>query len=322
MAQYSHSRVFDSMKQVKEGISSNYTSLQYLQTLDYFLWEAVKPIALECPDLFYNYLAKITARQTLKTSSKFTSEDRTKLTIQLFNTLTAKDPIKAFEQARLLYINRGLMFGFISLFLNKLEYYAELQQGTHTSVIRNTLIHRIEQSLGLRPNGMLYQAVLQTKYWDKKARWWKELIIEKYTRMTVLQAQRTYTDFNHFVPLDDVVQTYMMIVSRAIDRCDARQGVLTTFIQNWFKSARGKIAHMAANQQDSSYESLTEDHGDAIHEIIGVAMPDLTEELREHMAYIAYLVDPEGLVRTSLGIPQYVTRQQRAILESFVNDDH
>src|ERR1700737_337658 len=212
MASYQHSRVFDSMKQVKEGISSNYTSLQYLQTLDYFLWEAVKPIAIECPDLFYNYLAKITARQTLKTSSKFTSEDRTKMPVQLFNTLTVKDPIKAFEQSRLLYVNRGLMFGFISLFLNKLTYYAELQQGEHKipSVMRNTLIHRIEQSLGLRSNGMLYQAMLQTTYWDKKARWWKELIIEKYTRMTVLQAQRTYTDFNHFVPLDDVVQTYMM----------------------------------------------------------------------------------------------------------------
>lgn len=320
--QYEHSRVFDSMKTTKEKISANYTSLQYLQTLDYFLWEALKPIALECPSLFYNYLAKIVARQTLKPSSKLTSDDRAKLPVQLFNTLNLADPVKAFEHSRLLYINRGIMFGFISLFLNKLRFYEQLQQSkrTYDSVQRATLIHHIEQQMGLRAQGNLYPAMMQVTYWDTKARWWKELIIEKYTRMAVLQAQRTYKDFNHFVPLDDVVQIYLVVVSRAIDRCDARQGVLTTFIQNWFKSARGEIARMCETQQDSSYESLTEDHGDAIHEIIGVTLPDLTDELRTHMAYVASQVDPVGIVRTLLGIPQFVTRQQREILEEFVHE--
>lgn len=320
--QYEHSKAFDVFKNTKEKISENYTSLQYLQTLDYFLWQSIKPIAAECPSLFYNYLVKVVVRQSLKPSAKLTSDDRLKLPIHLFNILTNADPAQAFEASRLLYINRGILFGFVSLFLNKLNLYAELNKSIYniSPVIRSTLIHRIEQHIGLRQNGMLYPALMQVAHWDKKARWWKSLIIEKYTRMAVLQAQRTYKDFNHYVPLDDVVQIYLVVVSRAIDRCDARQGVLTTFIQNWFKSARGEVARMAENQQDASYESLTEDYGDAIHDVVGVTLPDLTEELRNHLAYVASIADPVGLVRTALGIPQFVTRNQRMLLEELAHE--
>src|SRR5882672_2411994 len=282
---YAHSRVFDRMKNTREKISGNFTSLQYLQTLDYFLWEAIKPIAVECPELFNSYIAKVVARQSLKTSSKLTSSDRLKMPIVLFNTLTDKNSESSLLQAKALHINRGILFGFVSLFLNKLKYYVKIVESK--SVLRGTLLHRVEREIGLRSGGMLYPAIQQVIYWDTKARWWKSLIIEKYTRMAMIQAQRTYKDFNHYVPLDDISQVYLATVSRAIDRCDARQGVLTTFIQNWFKSARGEVAHMAINQQDASYESLIEDHGDGIHDVIGVTMPDVTEELKDHVAYIA-----------------------------------
>jgi hypothetical protein len=319
-AAYEHSWVFDSMKNTKEAIQTNYTSLQYLQTLDSFLHAALKPVALECPSLFYNYMAKVVARQTLKASAKLTSDDRTKLPIQLFNMLVEPEPLKAFEMSKLLYINRGIMFGFISFFLNHLDYYAKLQRGKFrlSDTQRQTIIHGIELSVGLRPGGNLYQALMEVIHWDNKSRWWKKLIIQKYTRMAAMQAQRTYTDFNHSVKLNDVVQIYMLTVNKAIDRCDSRQGVLTTFIQNWFKSARGEVAHLAETQGDESIDSLAEQHGDAVHSVIGVTLPDTEHELKEHVAWVAKKVDPEGLVRTCLGIEQYVTREQRQILETYV----
>lgn len=318
---YEHSRVFDLLKQTKEKIAGNYTSLQYLQTLDYFLWQSLKPIHTECPSLFLNYLAKVVARQSLRSSAKLTSGDRAKLPIQLFNTLMQTDPEKAFDQSRLLYINRGIMFGFINFFLRRVETYMALHQSVQqnmSSVERATRIHKIEQELGVARSDTLYSAVMQVIHWDGKARNWKGLVTQKYTRMALLNAQNTYKDYNHSVDLNDVVQTYMLVVNKAIDRCDARQGVLTTFIQNWFKSARGEVAKEAAGQHDSSYEELTEEHGDAIHDVIGVHAPDLSAELQEQIAYVAKKVDPAGMVRTSLGIPQFVGRHYRTLLESFV----
>lgn len=316
---YQHSKVFDSMKGTKEAIAGNYTSLQYLQTLDMFLWNSLEPIAAECPSLFKNYLAKIVARQTLKSSAKLTSDDRHKMPINLFNSLIQTDASKSFELSKLLYINRGLLFGFVSLFRNQLAYYKDLQRG-HINInpaIQSTLQFRIERAYGLRPNGNLYGALSQVEYWDSKAREFKAMIVQKYTRMAILQAQRTYKDFNHYVELDDVVQIYLVVVSRAIDRCDSRQGVLTTFIQNWFKSARGEVAKIAETQVDSSYEELTELHGDAAHTVLGVTDPDVDAELKSHIASVAKRVDPVGLVRTSLGIPVFVSRKHRETLEMF-----
>lgn len=317
---YQHSRVFDTFKTTKEAISSNLTSFQYLSTLDFFLWRALEPIAAECPSLFFNYLAKVTARQSLKASAKLTSDDRTKLPVHLFNTVTAKDPATAFKTAKQMYINRGILFGFISIFRNRLKYYAELHSGIDTKMteaVRRTLIYRIETSIGLRPHGNLHAALMQAIYWDDKARHFKSLIVEKYTRMAIMQAKSTYQDYHHFEELDDVVQIYMLVVNRAIDRCDARQGVLTTFIQNWFKSARGEVAKMSEGQTDQSYDSLIADSGDSAHEILGVAMPDIDMELLQHVAWVAKQVDRQGLVRTFLGIPEFVPPNQKQILMRF-----
>jgi len=316
-AQYEHSIAFDKLKGVKEKIQTNYTSLQYLQTLNHFLWEALTPIATECPELFRNYLCKIIARQTLKSSAKFTSNDRTKLPAQLFNALMAENPV---ELAKDMHINRGLLFGFISFFLNRLAIYKKLHEQAVLGPRTRSICHHIEQQMGLRSGGQLYPAIRDVEHWSAKARKWKEQIVEKYTRMAIMQAQSTYKEYNYVVKLDDIVQVYLLVVSKAIDRCDSRHGVITTFMQNWFKSAKGEVAKLAEGHQDSSYEGLVEEHGDAIHDVLGTSMPDLSAEMWQHVAFIAQQVDPEGLVRTKMGIPQYVTLRQRKLLEEFIHE--
>lgn len=320
---YEHSKAFDVLKTIKEAIDTNYTSLQLLQTLDHFLWSALKPIATECPEFFKSYLCKVVARQSLKASAKFTSSERHLLPVLLFNVLAAKTEDKAFEASQALHLNRGPLLGLVSFFLGRLAYYKDLHQSMHrrlSPIEVRSICNRIEQSMGLRSGGALYPALMEIQFWDTKARWWKELIIQKYTRMAILQAQRTYTDYNKVVKLDDVVQIYLLVVSRAIDRCDSRHGVLTVFIQNWFKSAKGEVAKMAEGQQDSSYDSLIEEHGDAIHDILGVSMPDFSAETWEHIAYECKVADPEGLVRTAMHVPQHVSLAHRKLLLEFVDE--
>jgi hypothetical protein len=108
-----------------------------------------------------------------------------------------------------------------------------------------------------------------------------------------------------------------MIVSKAIDRCDARQGVLTTFIQSWFKSAKSEVANMAKGQTDQSYEALSEEHGDAVSDIIGFSLPDTTSELEQHISYVAKQMDRQGYMRAALHIPEFMTIDQKAILERY-----
>jgi hypothetical protein len=217
-----------------------------------------------------------------------------------------------------MHINRGLLFGFISFFLNQLETYKRLHEQASITVRTRSLCWQIERSIGLREGGELYAAIMEVEYWSAKARKWKEQIVEKYTRMALLQAQATYRDYNHVVKLDDIVQIYLLVVSRAIDRCDSRHGVITTFMQSWFKSAKSEVAKLAEGHQDSSYEGLIEEHGDAVHDLLGTVMPDQSAEMWQHVAYIGSQIDPEGLVRTSMNIPQYVSLKHRRLLQEFV----
>jgi hypothetical protein len=77
------------------------------------------------------------------------------------------------------------------------------------------------------------------------------------------------------------------------------------------------VAKLAESQGDESYESLTEDYGDAAHTILGVVMPDSESELVMHIAHVAKQVDPVGVVRTCMGIPEFVERKYREDLEVF-----
>lgn len=320
---YRHSKVFEVLKATDEVISDNLTSLQYLQTLDFFLWRALEPIHADCPSLFNNYLAKVVATQTNKPSTKFTSltsEERGKLPVLLFNAVTATEPKKAHEYVRNMHINRGLLFGLLSLFLNSLRPYEELHTPlvTMNPVIRRSKMWVIERSVGLRHGASLYAVIQQVRYWHDKARWFKELIMQKYIRLALNHARATYKDYNHFVDLDDIAQTYLVTVSRSIDRCDSRQGVLTTFITNWFKSARSEVSDMAKGQTDQSYDSMTDDNGDSVSDIIGFCLPDTSSETVEHIAWIAKKIDKHGYVRAALGIPEYLTEAQVRTLKTFV----
>jgi len=311
---YTHSQAFGELKATDEALKGNLTSAQYLHTLDYFLWRALSPILEFCPNLFLNFVAKCTAHQLLMPNAKYTSGSRDELPISLFMLLASDNG--RLDLAKDLYLNRGLTFGLVSFFLSLTAEYRDIVEG-RTKLSRKARRHRIaEIEMELGATDSLYGPIQQTSYWIDKASQWKNVIIEKYTRMTLLMAQRTYVDYQHSVDLDDVVQVYLMITSKAIDRCDSRLGVLTTFIQQWMKSARARVAAMAEASRNDSLDSLHELLGDSMHEL-SVA-PDKTAELMRTVAYAAMIADPEGLVRNHLNIPQYMSAIHRERLVHFI----
>lgn len=321
MRTYQHSLAFESVKNTKEGISDNLTSLHYLQTLDKLLWDALDPIQRCCPSVFYNYLAKVVAHQTLKTSTKFTSlsaEERPQLPLHLFHALATRD----LDYVRKMHVNRGLLFGFLSWFKAKTKDYENLYRPCDIDPeTRAAKLAQVEKELGVAPGQSLYGTIRQSAYWDVKARWFKSLIMEKYHRSALNQAQRTYKDYNHAVPLDDVIQIYLVVLSRAIDRCDPRLGVLTTFITNWFKSARSEVADLARGTQDVSLDAMTEEYGDAISDVFGYVEFDTSVETVEHISWVARTMDRQGYIRASLGIPEWLSPAHRKILDTFVRHE-
>ena len=308
---YQHSEVFAKLKSIKEDIDQNLTSFQYLTTLDYFVESAIDPIVTAMPIMVDTYFAKVIAWQTHKPSTKFSRINKHDLPTLLFNSITTDGAMKRKHQKDML-LNRGLLFGLLTTFQHTVNNYRKLHDPTYRidPFRRKMLLAMAQARLG---NDYLYASIRQVDYWAAKAFAFKELIVQKYTRLALMSAKSTYVDIAYQMKLDDVIQTYLVFLSKAIDRCDARQGVLTTFIQTWFYSAKAEVVRkVSEDSRNSSYDDLLDSGLPAVD-------PDTSYEDVQHLCHTAQTVDPVGVLRYSLGIPEFYSKASLCILKSQIS---
>lgn len=319
MPAYEHSETFASLKVIREDVKENLTTDQWLSTLDFFIESAIDPITTVFPDMVDNYFAKVVAWQSHKPSIKFSMGDKFDLPTKLFNALTTEGPAKRAHQKSMM-LNRGLSFGLIAIFDQTVNRFRRLHSPSLkiSRGVRVQELARFYRMHGLNQfqRDHMVAAVAQFDHFSKKALWFKELIIQKCVRLTIMNAKRTYTKIDHAVKLNDVVQIYLVYLSRAIDRCSSKQGVLMVFIQTWFYSARAEVQRMARESHNLSYEELLEN---------GVPLRNTNQELGfeqvQHMAYRAKCIDPSGIVRFSLCIPEFVTHAELKKLDIFTTTE-
>lgn len=310
---YKHSVTFGSLKSIKEGIQTNLTSVQYLSTLDYMLGKALSILFQSSRPYITCWAAKVVSQQTLRPSTKFSRNERGTLPTQLFNLIVTEDA-QHFEEMN---FNRGILFGIIRVFQDTVNSYDLVHSMRAKSFIPETTL-RVETQLrlGMSLDYNLSAVSREVAFWEERAQWFKSLIVQKYVRMALNHAQATYKELAHSYPLDDIVQIYLAFTAKAIDRCDARQGVLTTFITSWFKSAKAEAAKMALDAYHQSYEELMESGA-----TVQVVDPNSDFEAVQHLAAVAKHHDPEGIVRAVRQIPELVPSHQRTILQLFTKEE-
>lgn len=316
MATYTHDLTFAALKNTKEQVSGNYTTSQYLKTLDHFLWLALGAVINTCPNLFLNYVAKVVAQQATR-PVKMTSDDKHALPVSFMNLLLTKDRVPA---AKELHLNRGILFAFLNVFVNLTEEYRRLHE-TPPSMDplemsqRYLTVRRIENDLEMKRGGNLYGATLEARHWLQEASAFKNVIVEKYIRLALNGAQKTYVSAKHKRKLGEIINVFMITLYKAIDRCDSRHGVLTTFITNWLRGARSKVLdEIFAESAETSYDQQVEDHGEEVFAQHSTqANRDM--EAMQSLAAIAKRVDPRGCVRASLGISEHVSTKHIRLLE-------
>ena len=304
---YQHSETFAVLKVIKD-YDSNLTSFQWLSVLDYFLEAAIDPIATAAPHFLDNYYAKAVAGQFLKPAVNFSRGPKADLPCLLFNSLIATGKEKRKYQ-KAMVLNRGILFGCVQLYQKVINKFHAVHEAP-TATLQEILIAReIEHSLG---GEYVYASTIQTEYWYAKALWFKSLIVQKFTRLALMRAQHTYNEINHSLRLDDIVQIFLTYVNKAVERCDSRQGVLTTYIQTWFYSARAEVmAEAKLEMMSSSYSELLEQMQDTSTNFVS----DLAALQELYMT--AKKIDPEGYVRYTLGIPEQVSNTDHKKLKLF-----
>lgn len=335
LSNYESSRVFAQLKDIKEriGVDANLTTPQYLQTYDDLLDNAVRPILDNCR-FFDSYLLRILGWQERNFRRKVSFLKRAEFPRLAVGFVLKRSPEERFAAYQDLRLDRLIRMQVVSLFHSSLENYlaaceceltppAGVDQASFCFAVKA----KVEESMKSTPGGLL-SAYHESKFWFEHAADFKRILMEKYVRLCLNTAKRDYVYyFKCQGKLDDIIQTYLIAMSRAIDKCDAKQGALTSHIQNWFFSARDAVAR----QRERNTVSLDQENGDLANSAsnsLDLANLSVYEERRREqedvnlIAELSRIADPHGAARAFLGIPEHLKESEIQLLLTKRNESN
>ena len=315
---YNHSEGFARLKRIKETIPDNLTSVEYLTTLDALIENALYPVVVSSRYLD-TFLLKILAWQSGNPKRKTTSVARGDLPSYITLFLITSDPLDKMDIIHKIGFNRGILFELLRRWYDLLQEYETIS--SDLSLDRVQVLTRrkiILDQANANEDGYAYGAYIQSKYWCAKAREFKNAILEKYTRLCLKTAQVDYVKLNHSVDLDDILQIYLLTADKAIDKCDATKGVLTTHIQNWLKSAKNTVVDTyltpdmnsgySDKEEDVTLDDIINNHKQDTVDATTSLEDSLDRKLAiQRVQQLAKFFDPVGYARCLLGIKEYVT---------------
>lgn len=311
---YKHSNVFASLKDITETLKGNLTTSQYLQIYDEYLENAILPVILGT-NFFDVFISRIVGWQEKNFRRKVTFLDRAEVPGLVVNFLLQATPEKRIEAYKKLSLDRGVCVEFLRLFQDRLKLYLKacscelVDPATGKFDIGYCLYVKKHVEETLRCKLPLRSIYLESEFWLERALAFKQVIMEKYVRLCLNTAQKDYVNiFKMEVELDDIIQYYLMAASRAIDKCDYKQGVLTRHIQNWFLTARTRVDQIRDRRKtDISIENV--DFNSEEFRAYGEGFPsheDIKEkeESNQIIRQLARIADPIGVARAYLGIEE------------------
>lgn len=303
-APYRHSEAFARLKGTTERIQGNHSTVQYLRVLDAFLFEGID-ILVHNTRYMDVVLSKTLAWSIPNFRRKITMANKENLVPSVMGFLLEKNPAKKKAILRELKLDRIILFYALSSFLDLMEkeylpaVNGELPLKAQGDSLAYCMVRVQDVERSLHATKRLTGVYSKCKYWYEHAVDFKHKILEKYTRLCLVNAQRDYVSFfQKKVDLDDIVQTYLYMASRAIDKCDAGQGVLTTHIMNWFLTGRAYLKKGDLDQTPLDESPEIEEEGDDQQD---------SNLASAHVQAVSRLVDPTGLGRYLLGIEQPVS---------------
>jgi hypothetical protein len=315
---YKHSKVFQSLKNIRETIQGNLPTSQYLQIYDDFLEKAMVPILLKTR-YFDSFLTRLIGWQEQNFRRKVSFKDRPEfpsLAVTFLLQISDEGRISAYKT---LALDRGIRIQFIKAFLSHCKDYRRdcnlesVNDPNDLKQIMAALNRKIEHESNLEADSSLMAVIKESEFWLEKALDFKQQILEKYIRLCCNSAKRDYIHFfNCSEDLDDIIQTYLLAASRAIDKCDYRQGTLTNHIQNWFLTARtfiSKKKEARSVKVDEPMQDFIE--ASRIDHVSSAEDETLDEETRNDLREILRIADPIGAARAFLGIEEALSEKEK-----------
>lgn len=343
-----HSQTFQTTKSIKESITKRYSSNQLISVLDDLIYKAIYSIILHTnflDELFGVLLCWYSGAHRRKISSL--SKDV--VLFLLFRFLYESEVDRKFHILKSARLERNILFYFISLFLETGKQYRPLSVKCVQVKLTKRFSMRWKMSLiedTLFCHGNLFAAYNQVDFWYKESIEFKHQIMEKYMRHAVMQANR-YHKMNKRSDLDDIIQNYLLAVSKAIDKFDSKKGTLTSYINQWLLNAQSysdsgheygiaysipvsikKIKALSKKNNTVNISASLQD--ESVKKEVEIVSSGFTpeEEVEQksevsRIRLLAKYADPKGLGRIKLGIEEVLSaKEMKKLIKASVQENN
>lgn len=319
----------DSLKRVKEQLGHNYTSFQLLSVLDQLLWKSMWPI-LRTTDYFDRVLANVIGWSATNPRRKLSSLPKDRFNTYAAAYLVADTPKVKLRILKKMRIERNILFYVVARFLEVMRDVPPAKPS-----------QKVVNALAVFDHEGLWFAARESDYWHQQAIAFKGMIMEKYMRFVMMEAQQFHKQQRQHNPhlnfdLDDIAQNFILAVNKAIDKCDAQQGTLTSYIQNWIKDAKGNpqlrgeygiaytipasqrraVAQSPKNKAVNISVSIDSDELQHLRSESNVEEEFERKRTVELVRLLAKRADPTGISRMFLGIGEILEPQELKQLET------
>lgn len=299
-------RGIDDILRRPQRIDGNLSSRQQFLVLDSMLLRAIEPLAATT-HTYLESVAEILASAAFA-RRKLPPDARA----ACFAAFFASDKVAAAAAIIDANVDRGYAFSYLS----RVAKMGERLENAHVEVSRHRSgrvdgkyivdLSEISNTLGRDPR--LVPAVRTSRFWYDSAVDFRDRIVEKYYRLTVLNAYRAANNQPDSVEARDVFSSGIVSACRAIERFDSRSGVLTTYLARWLRGSAtgvgmqsiGRAYSVKSRKRDDASWSVPLENVPELEDAAASAVQAAAEPTVQHRAEaLAYDPDVKAVLMVS-----------------------
>lgn len=225
---------------IQEQLTENYSSPQIIKTLDNLLFNALQPLMLNSDFVDY-VLVELLPHVFLNQRRKFSNVLFQELRDNLFSVVMIEDRVEKIKLLRKQNLERSVFFALlVAVEKQALLYLAETNKQLN-AMAKGKPVERI-QLKQMQSEFFVHKDMYQTSqsviFWLKQAFRFKQMIVEKYTRHAIVEANKMVASTNLQIDPDDLSKDLILAIHKAIDKYDSEKGPLTSYVNTWFMEAK------------------------------------------------------------------------------------
>jgi hypothetical protein len=274
----------------KEKLTKNLSSKQIITILNLLLNTTAAPLFEHC-SLMRQLILQAMLQTQLDHRRKISVHSKENTAGLIIYAIVNRD----FTALKLCELDRGVLFKATDMVYNLLLQALPLEQALLKRPKNITLINQqiaLARQIGVSIN-LLTPLARWTGLYYKLYLQFKEQVLAKYIKFAWQEANRARALTGLYVDINELFKNYLLAYSRAIDKCDANQGTLTHYIQQWMMSARSSPEH--SHQYGEAYTLPSNIRKNM--EVHNVQLTNMSVGIEDSHANIA---DPNTNISTSI----------------------